>query len=140
ARGILGQCYLESGKAQQAVQPMTDALAMCEKSGDAEGVQVYLRNLFEIQRYLGQRTEAVATANRLAAVLTGAEAARMKKWATVVAAGEPLCRVAVNPGGEIKELDEVVAPISGRLGFVWLRNRITLRPAQVLIETGDQLG
>ena len=140
AHGCLGQCYFETGQVEKALTEMQKALDLCKKNGDVEGVKAYLRNIFEIQRYLGMRAEAAVSAEQISANLSGAESNRFKKLATIVAAGEPPCRIAVSIGGEIKELDEINAPISGHMGFVWLRNRITLRPSESLTKKGDQLG
>ncbi len=66
------------------------------------------------------------------------EAALYRRQAALVRAGEPLCRVVVQVDGRRMEVDEVLAGAAGRLSFLIERNRLTLRPAQHLLDTGTR--
>jgi tetratricopeptide (TPR) repeat protein len=144
-QGRLGECYFQGGKAAKAVAPTENALAFCERHGDAEGVKAYLGNLYEIRRYLGEAGPAADAAERLADVLAGqgdaAGAAHWRKQAGLVRAGEPLNRVVAVVEVRRFELDEV-PPLrgDGRVQFAFERNRLTLRPAEQLTERGERLG
>ncbi len=58
--------------------------------------------------------------------------------ARLVRAGEPLNRVIVNLDGKRKELAEVLAGTPGKVQFAFVRNRITLRPAEALTSQGEK--
>ncbi len=51
--GLLGECYFQCGEAEKAVAPTEQALRICRRTGDKEGVATYLGNLYEIHRYRG---------------------------------------------------------------------------------------
>jgi tetratricopeptide (TPR) repeat protein len=142
--GMFGECCFQLGDAAAAVDPTTAALRLCQAQGDLAGVQTYLRNLFEIHRYLGQAEPAAATAERYADTLTTADqapqAAAWRRHAQLVRAGEPLNRVVVVVGGEQRELDDLPDVSGRRLQFVFQRNRITLAPARRRTSDGEQLG
>jgi tetratricopeptide (TPR) repeat protein len=141
--GFLAEAHFHAGSADQAVPHLEQALALCERSGDAEGVAAYLGSLFEAHRYLGRGETAAGYADRMAAVLDarGAtrDAARWRTRARIVRAGEPLNRVVAVVDGATYEVDEV-RPVEGmRVQCVFERNRITLRPATVHTERGEAL-
>jgi tetratricopeptide (TPR) repeat protein len=142
--GHLGECYFQHGDASRAVSHFDQALRLCEQSGDAAGVTVYLGNLYEVYRYLGQPGPAADHAERLAVALEAQgqvrEAARYRRQATIVRAGEPLNRIVAVVDEQQYELDELPQIGDGRVQFVFQRNRPNLRPAQVLTERGEQLG
>ena len=69
--GHLGECYFQQGQADRALPHLEKALERCEQAGDAEGVVVYLGNVYECHRYLGQASAAADAADRLATVLGG---------------------------------------------------------------------
>src|SRR5262245_37470118 len=143
ALGHLGECHLQRGDAAGALPHFEHALARCEQTGDAEGVAAYLGNLYEAQRYLGQGGPAAGYAERLAGIYEsqglGRKAARMRRQAQIVRAGEPLNRLVAVVDGQEYELDEV-PPVDSTIQFNFTRNRITLRPAQTLHEQGQRLG
>jgi tetratricopeptide (TPR) repeat protein len=137
ALGHLAECHFHAGHAAEAVPHLEQALALCEQSGDAEGLVAYLTSLFEAHRYLGQSGAAAGYADRLASVLKPTPgAARWKTRAAIVRAGEPLNRVVAVVNGVPCEVNE--AQPTGRIQFVYERNRITLQPAAVLTERGSE--
>ncbi len=142
--GYIGESHFHSGAADQAVPHLESALALCERSGDAEGIAAYLGSLFEAHRYSGQGERAAGYAERMAALLDTQGAARdTARWRTrarIVRAGEPLNRVVAVVNGATFEVDEVRPIGDVRVQFVFERNRITLRPAAVHTERGDELG
>jgi tetratricopeptide (TPR) repeat protein len=141
--GQLGECLFQEGQAEKALGPLGQALALCEAHADSEGVIAHLGNLYEAHRYLGQPEPAAARAEQLAAALEAqgrtAEAARYRRQAQIVRAGEPLNRVVAVVDGRRYELDELTDVRDVRVQFVFERNRITLRPAVMWTEQGEQL-
>jgi tetratricopeptide (TPR) repeat protein len=67
-----------------------------------------------------------------------AEAARYRRQAALVFAGEPLNRVILSVDGQRKELEEVLAGTPGRLQFAFERNRLTLRQATAWTDQGEK--
>jgi tetratricopeptide (TPR) repeat protein len=137
--GHIAECHFHSGAVAQAVPHLEQALGLCERSGDAEGIAAYVGSLFEAHRYLGQSEQAAGFAERMAALDTQ-NAARWRTRARVVRAGEPLNRVVAVVNGVTSEVDEVQPVGDFHVQFVFERNRITLRPAAVHTERGEQLG
>jgi hypothetical protein len=109
--GYVAEAHFQSGAADQAVPHLEQALALCERSGDAEGIAAYLGSLFETHRYLGQGERAAGYADRMTALLDtqGAtrDAARWRTRARIVRASEPLNRVVAVVDGATFEMDEV---------------------------------
>ncbi len=143
--GQLGDCYFQARQAEKAVGPWQQALDLCARHGDGDGVVAYLGNLYEAHRYLGQAAPAAAYAGRLAEALDrqgrADEARRYRKQAEIVRAGEPLNRVVAVVEGRRYELDEEFGPLTDlRVEFVFERNRVTLRPAAAATERGEQAG
>ena len=64
--GLLGECYFQCGEAEKAVAPTEQALRICRRTGDKEGVATYLGNLYEIHRYRGDCQRAGDAAEELA--------------------------------------------------------------------------
>jgi tetratricopeptide (TPR) repeat protein len=140
--GELGECLFQSGAAARAVAPTRQALDLVRRAGDADGVRAYLGNLYEMYRYLGQREEAAGHAEQLAAQLESTqpdEARRYRNQARLVRAGEPKNRVVLEINQRRYELDEVLEGIEGGVRFHFERDRMTLRPAEVLVERGRKL-
>ncbi|MBN9122202.1 MAG: tetratricopeptide repeat protein [Planctomycetes bacterium] len=142
--GHIAECHFHAGAADQAVPHLEQALSLCERSGDAEGVAAYTGSLFEAHRYLGQSERAAGYADRMAARLdtqgAAGDAARWRTRARIVRAGEPLNRVVAVANGTTVEVDEMRPTGDVRVQFVFERNRVTLRPATVHTERGEQLG
>jgi tetratricopeptide (TPR) repeat protein len=140
--GSLGECWFQSGQAERAVEPTRQALERVRAADDTEGVAAYLGNLYEIFRYLDRRAEAADCADELAALAEQqgrpGDARRYRQQARLVRAGEPPVRVVVDLGGQRYEPDEVPGGLSGSVRFLFERNRLTLRPAQVLTEQGER--
>lgn len=140
--GTLGEAFFQSGKASRALDPTQRALEEVTRQGDLEGQAAYQGNLYEIHRYLGQAEPAAQAAEKLARTLLqlgkDAEAERYRKQAFRVRQGEPLNRILVNLDGQVYEVDEVLGAKPGRLQFAFERNRLTLRPAEVLTQRGEK--
>jgi tetratricopeptide (TPR) repeat protein len=140
--GLLGECYFQSGEVEKAVAPTEQALQICRRTGDVEGVATYLGNLYEIHRYRGASQRAADAAEELAERLgeqgQKAEAEQYTRQAQLVRQGEPLNRVIVNVDGRRRELDEVLAGTPGQVQFAFVRNRVTLRPAEALTKQGEK--
>jgi tetratricopeptide (TPR) repeat protein len=142
--GHLGFCYFQTRQPERAVEPLAKALELCQQYGDAQGQLAYLRNLFEVHRYLGQPELAAAYAERLSEALkdqgTRQEAAWFQRQASMVRAGEPLVRLIARSNDARWELDEVVIPEKeGHVRFDFYRNRITLQPALYELDQADKL-
>ena len=94
--GCLGECYFQKGEAARSVAPLEKAAELCERTGDVEGVATYLRNLYEVHRYLGHGEAAATSADRLAEVRGGQrrpeEAREFRTRARIARAGETLNR------------------------------------------------
>ncbi|MCI0701974.1 MAG: tetratricopeptide repeat protein [Planctomycetia bacterium] len=92
--GYLAECYFNAGAAEQALPHLEQALALCEKVSDFEGIAAYLGSLFEAHRYLGRSAEAAGFADRMAAFLdtqkNARDSARWRTRARIVRTGEPL--------------------------------------------------
>lgn len=142
--GYLGECHFHAGAPDLAIPHFEQALALCEKSGDAEGIAAYLGSLFEANRYAGHAEAADAYGDRMVALLESQnavrDAARWRTRARIVRAGEPLNRVVAVVEGVTCEVDEVRLKGDMRVQFVFERNRITLRPAVVHTSRGEELG
>lgn len=137
--GHLGQCLFQLGDAEAARAPTEQALRLCEAGGDDDGVLAYLGNLYEIHRYRGDGGAAADCLDRRSAALDRrdrrVEAARWRRQAAVVRAGEPLCRVVIEVDGARWELTDLAAA-PGRVQFVFERNRIELQLSTDAVESG----
>jgi tetratricopeptide (TPR) repeat protein len=139
--GRLGECLFQSGDAEAARVPMEQALTLCESSGDGDGAIAYLGNLYELHRYRGDAGAAADSLERLAATLDRldrkAEAARHRRQAIIVRAGEPLCRVIVEIDGQTMEISDAPRP-QGRVRLIYQRNRIALHRCSDAVAAGVQ--
>lgn len=143
-QGLLAECLFQTRQAERAIPIMETALAASQARQDGQGVVAYLGNLFEAHRYLGHRAEAASFADRLADVFQAAgadsDAKRYRRVAQIVRAGEPKNRVVALLDDDSRlELDEVTAE-TGRIRFVFERDRLTLRAAALLVERGRTAG
>lgn len=142
-RGRLGECLFHSGRAGESAVEMSAALVLCRESGDVEGVAVYLNNLMEVHRYLGEAERAAACCEELAAELlrsgNAGEAAQAQARARRIREREPLNRIAVQEGARRLELEELNPKQEGRFQFVFERNRPQLQKAIVLTQRGCRL-
>ena len=142
--GFLAECYFHAGTADQAVPHWEQALDLCVKSNDVEGIAAYLGSLFEAHRYLGQGERAADYADRFAAFFdtqkNTRDATRMRTRARIVRAGEPLNRIVAVVNDETFEIDELRPVEDMHVKFNFERNRLTLQPAVVHTERGEKLG
>jgi tetratricopeptide (TPR) repeat protein len=142
--GELGECYFQLGEADRALAPTEQALEIVRRTGDTEGILAYLGNLYEAHRYLEQAEPAARCAEQLAEHLQqqgqADEARRYRSQAARVRAGEPRNRVVIDLDGRRLEVEEVLGGIEGRVRFLFERNKLTLRPAEVLVGRGEEEG
>jgi tetratricopeptide (TPR) repeat protein len=139
--GRLGELLFQSGRVREAEQPFLTALSLCREAGDGEGQRVYLNNLLETHRYLGNTAQAIRTGEDLVALSQqqGARCDRVQKLVELLRRGEPLCRVVCLRDGEELELDEISRVSEGRYEFQFRRNRLQLQMAAVLCRQGKEL-
>ncbi len=139
--GALGECLFQLNRAPMAIPPTLRALQLSHERRDMPGVALYLGNLHEIHRFLGQEEAAATHAQQLAdlyaATSQPAQSRFYRRRAAAARHGEPLNRVMAVLNGERLELDEVPSAARGQVQFVFERNRLPLRPATLLIERGD---
>jgi tetratricopeptide (TPR) repeat protein len=142
--GYLGECHFQSGNADTALAPTTKALELCRAARDSEGERTYLGNLYEIHRYRGDAPAAAERADDLADLLQcqgdTAEARRYRQQAALVRHGEPANRVICDVNGRRLEVAEAVQLKMEQVQFAYERNRLTLHPATVLTQRGQELG
>jgi tetratricopeptide (TPR) repeat protein len=142
--GFVGECHFQAGEVEQSIPHFEQALVLCERTNDTDGVVAYLGSLFEANRYLGNSPKAAGLADQLAHLPGQIVAAHeQKRWHTrarIVRSGEPLNRVVGNINNESLELYEIEPKENLHVSFVFERNRIALRPAEVLTERGEKLG
>lgn len=141
--GRLAECHFHVGEAERSLPLFEQALLHCERTGDLEGAQAYLGSLYNVHRWLGRPGPAAEAARRLAEVLDAEgrpeEAAEHRRQAERVAAGEPASRVVAVVGDRTCELDEIDGSVT-RVSFVFLRDRLTLRPASEWTRKGEERG
>ena len=139
-QGRLGEFLFQSGKAQEAIAPFETALKLSQDAGDIEGELAYLAYLFEVHRYLGDIDVAVALGDELVALQGKQNLPTREKAVQQLRAGEPLCRVIWSIEDETYELNEVPQPEDGqRMQFQFMRNRMSLRKTERLVELGGAL-
>ncbi|MEZ4445244.1 MAG: tetratricopeptide repeat protein [Polyangiaceae bacterium] len=139
ALGFAGECAFQRGAMREAIERTEEALATCLQLEERPGIEVYHRNLFEIWRYAGHSEAAADHALALAAIVEPndpAEAARLRRRATLVREGEPLCRVVAFLGDQSYELDELPPLDDQGLRFGFVRNRVSLRRCAAKVEEG----
>ena len=135
-RGRLGELLYHSGNMEEARVPMEEALSICQKIGDREGVCIYLNNLIEIARYQGDRNKAIKNSEELLAELRQQGkmqlVAAAERQLRVLQSGEPACRLACRHNEQLLELDEIPTGFVGKLQFEFVRNRPNLQLATAL--------
>jgi tetratricopeptide (TPR) repeat protein len=138
----LGECFFQAGQHDRALEATRQALEGFRKRNGDEGAEDYLGSLYEIHRYRGESEEAANCADQFAEALErrgrAAEAARYRKQARLVRAGEPLLRVVLDVGGNRYELDEALQGVEGPVRFLFERNRRSLAPSDALTRRGMQ--
>ncbi|HEY5934711.1 MAG TPA: hypothetical protein VIU61_08750 [Kofleriaceae bacterium] len=143
--GFLADCYFQQRGPERSVPLLEEALARSRALADRDGVIAYLGNLYEVHRYLGAGDQAAHFADELAGAFATngkpADAQRYRRLAAIAREGAPKNRVvAVLDDDSRLELDELPRPPSGRVRFVFERDRLTLRPAGVLTQHGREAG
>jgi tetratricopeptide (TPR) repeat protein len=140
--GRLGELLFHSGRVREAEGPFCAALQICREINDGEGQRVYLNNLREVYRHLGDAAEAVRVGEELIRLSrqAGLECSRLINQVELIRRGEPLCRVVCVKDGEERELDEIAHVGAGRYDFQFRRNRLQLQMTAVLVQQGMELG
>ncbi len=140
SQGSLGHIRFAAGKVDVAVGHYEQALRLCREQNDQEGIRVYLSNLHESHRYLGQAGIAADYAKELGEAWEGAgndaSAKRYSRLSQIVRNGEPALRVVANCDGKVLELDEVELQPTMKLEMHFWRNRPGLPGATKRIERG----
>src|SRR5262249_22686852 len=101
--GRLGELLFHSGQVREAEEPFRTALSRCQELGDSEGERLYVANLLEVHRYVGNTTAAVRSGEELIRLMDahGLDSKSLKKRTELLRRGEPLCRVVcVRDGAE----------------------------------------
>ena len=139
--GRLGELLFQSGKVESAFEPFQTALGMCERAGDTEGQIVYLNNLHEAYRYLGQTEEALKCRRQVLELTRqhGGNTESIESRIALMEQGEPLCRVVCLRDGIQLELDEITSVGEGSYKFQFERNRISLQKTDILVQQGNSL-
>ena len=139
--GRLGELLFHSGKAADAIEPLRAALAVCREIGDVDGQLVYLSNLVEVHRYLGEASAAVAVGEELIELAErhGKDSGPFRRRVRPLREGEPRCRIVCVRDGEERELDELSSLADGRFQFQFRRDRPSLQKADALVQQGNRL-
>jgi len=142
--GMISQCRFHVGQMDPALTAARNALEICEKIGDVEGIHAYLQTLLEVRRYQGDAGGSAALLDRLAE-LSGRmkrpeEARRWARLAVIVRGGEPLCRIVVRIEDRVYEEDEAPSAPDRKIVFEFRRNRLSLGRSDRLVEAGKDAG
>lgn len=139
--GRLGELLFHSGRVREAEEPFRAAMKLCRGIGDSEGQRIYLNNLLEMFRYLGNEAEAFRTGEELIRLLReqGIDSTSVKNRIDVIRSGEPLCRIVCVRDGIERELGELSSMADGRYEFQFRRNRLSLQKAITLVQHGKEL-
>jgi tetratricopeptide (TPR) repeat protein len=144
--GRLGILTFGRGRVELARGHFETALRLCREYKDDAGVRAYLNSLYEVNRYLGDASRAAEYADESANAHENAgdkeTAARLRRQASIVRAGEPLLRVKLSIDGRPHEVDDVATLQITNAGvqFHFERNRLDLTLAKNLAARGQQLG
>lgn len=120
-----------------------------------------MKNLVEVNRYLGNKEEAALWCDRLSEWFrerkNNFDSEMFKKKADIIRKGEPLNRIVIYFGEAMYEITDVTPDmlnkgryernmfedfliiLSGSLKFVFYRNRISLAPCSDMVRRGRQL-
>jgi tetratricopeptide (TPR) repeat protein len=139
--GRLGELLFHSGKAADAIDAFQAALEVCREIGDIDGQLVYLSNLVEVRRYLGDGPAAVAVGEEAVELAErhGKEAGPLKRHVRRLREGEPRCRIVCVRDGDEQEPDELSGLADGRYQFQFRRDRPSLQKSTVLVRQGNSL-
>lgn len=140
-QGELGVCRLQQRDSAGARVHFERALADCELHHDSDGVQVYLGNLYECDRYSGDSQSAARMARQFSELVRSRDpvlSARYARQAKIVEEGEPLNRAVVTIRDVTYEVDELPDGPFNRARFEFQRNRISLHPSLYITELGNK--
>jgi len=142
--GLISQCRFHVGEIESSIVAGRNALEICERIGDLDGVNAYLQTLMEIRRYQGDAAESAILLDRLAA-LSGQmnrpeDAQRWSRRASITRAGEPLCRIVLRIGNQLYEQEDAPVAQDQRVGFEFCRNRGSLGRCAGLVQKGREAG
>jgi tetratricopeptide (TPR) repeat protein len=139
--GRLGELLFHSGKVADSIEPWLAALRICQEKNDFEGQRIYLGNIVEANRYLGQIDEAVRVGEEAVALAErhGLDCDALRKQVKRMRQGEPLCRVVYSENGKDFELEDFVPKSEGQYQFLFRRNRLSLEMASALVRQGNDL-
>ncbi len=139
--GRLGELLFHSGSVTDSIEPWLAALKLCREMNDVEGQRVYLNNLVEVHRYLGQMEEALRFGDEAInlSVVHKLDFDAIDRKTRQMRQGEPLCRVVLTENGKEFELDEIAPKSEGRYQFSFRRNRLSLQMATTLVRQGNEL-
>ena len=140
-QGRLGELLFHSGSASDAVEAWQSALELCREINDVEGQFIYLGNLLEVFRYVGDSSAAIAFGEESIELLAQhkKDAAHVMKSVQRLRQGEPLCRVVCVRDSREWELDELSDITDGKYEFQFRRNRLSLQKSTRLVARGNEL-
>lgn len=141
--GSIGECYFQLGQAQNAIEPMKEALALAEAQRDSEAIFQYVRSLYEIHRYLGDSATASTYAMHFSQALENCgeliSASNWRHQSRSIVNGESAFRIVLRIGEELFELDDIPVVQTQTVEFLPMRNRTELAPSSALCEAGREL-
>ena len=139
--GRMGELLFHSGHVAESVEPFQAALKLCREIDDVEGQKIYLANLLEAHRYLGNVEEAIRVGEEGIKLSHqhALDCESLEQQLQRIRRGEPLCRVVLVQDSKEFELDEFAPGPAGRYEFQFRRNRLSLQMATTLIRQGNEL-
>jgi tetratricopeptide (TPR) repeat protein len=141
--GKIAHCFFHSGDPNAALPHAEKALELSEAKNDEQGTAAALRELYDLQRYLGNWDVAAGYAERIAAHAAknghAPESERWAKQAQLVRAGEPLCRMTFWVNDLHYEADDLPPLVNAKVRYGFMRNRQPLGICQGLILRGARL-
>jgi tetratricopeptide (TPR) repeat protein len=141
---MLSQARFDVGDMDQALSHGRNALTLCEKAGDLDGICAYLNSLHDIRRYQGDSAEAANLADRLSEVLAQRQdPVGAKEWSRAARRyreGEPLCRIVIVVGDRAYEVEDVPRVVDQTVRFEFRRNRLALGCCNERVQRGMEEG
>ncbi len=143
AKSLLAICLFELRHAEQAVEPLTEAIESARQNDDLKGQIAFTGNLYEVYRYLGQDIAASECASNLSEMMAEDDNP-MSRWfasqAKLIEKGEPKLRVVAVINDVYYELKGLPARTKdARINLVYQRNRAELKPCVSLCNKGQNL-
>jgi tetratricopeptide (TPR) repeat protein len=148
----LGECFFNSDKIKESVQPYQKALNICLAENDISGIWCYLKSLYDIYCYLEDYENAQRICEQIVEFFQKnkkddprlaqyqSEARILQKMTRF-----PLVRVVVQVGKQLFELDEISSLqkeslANATIRFNFVRNRITRHSSYHHLQLGRKLG